>query len=114
MVKLTNFFLLQFRFGQSGGDKGPAVSAQEAQAAAILSQARVSFNTVFCAYRYLFITRGLAVVITWRETWLVTEHHIFFIQKFDIKNQTLWSRDMLVYVIMTYMWKLFYYGVFLS
>lgn len=36
------FVCLQFRFGQSGGDKGPAVSAQEAQAAAILSQARVS------------------------------------------------------------------------
>lgn len=35
---------LQFRFGQSGGDKGPAVSAQEAQAAAILSQARVSHH----------------------------------------------------------------------
>uniref|UniRef100_A0A665UWX3 Collagen, type XI, alpha 2 n=1 Tax=Echeneis naucrates TaxID=173247 RepID=A0A665UWX3_ECHNA len=34
--------MLPFRFGQSGGDKGPVVSAQEAQAAAILSQARVS------------------------------------------------------------------------
>uniref|UniRef100_A0A665UY57 Collagen, type XI, alpha 2 n=1 Tax=Echeneis naucrates TaxID=173247 RepID=A0A665UY57_ECHNA len=33
--------MLPFRFGQSGGDKGPVVSAQEAQAAAILSQARV-------------------------------------------------------------------------
>uniref|UniRef100_A0A8C7XDI7 Collagen, type XI, alpha 2 n=1 Tax=Oryzias sinensis TaxID=183150 RepID=A0A8C7XDI7_9TELE len=32
--------MLPFRFGQSGGDKGPVVSAQEAQAAAILSQAR--------------------------------------------------------------------------
>lgn len=39
---LITFLLLQFRFGQSGGDKGPVVSAQEAQAAAILSQARVS------------------------------------------------------------------------
>lgn len=38
------FFFLQFRFGQSGGDKGPVVSAQEAQAAAILSQARVSHH----------------------------------------------------------------------
>lgn len=38
---------LQFRFGQSGGEKGPAVSAQEAQAAAILSQARVSPNSSF-------------------------------------------------------------------
>uniref|UniRef100_A0AAQ5XY58 Collagen, type XI, alpha 2 n=1 Tax=Amphiprion ocellaris TaxID=80972 RepID=A0AAQ5XY58_AMPOC len=36
--------MLPFRFGQSGGDKGPVVSAQEAQAAAILSQARVSFH----------------------------------------------------------------------
>uniref|UniRef100_A0A4W4G8Z1 Fibrillar collagen NC1 domain-containing protein n=1 Tax=Electrophorus electricus TaxID=8005 RepID=A0A4W4G8Z1_ELEEL len=34
--------MLPFRFGQSGGDKGPIVSAQEAQAQAILSQARVS------------------------------------------------------------------------
>lgn len=55
-LKLPNsFFLscLQFRFGQSGGDKGPAVSAQEAQAAAILSQARVSPNSdsTFPAYR---------------------------------------------------------------
>lgn len=31
----------QFRLGQSGGDKGPIVSAQEAQAQAILSHARV-------------------------------------------------------------------------
>uniref|UniRef100_A0A8D3E9E2 Fibrillar collagen NC1 domain-containing protein n=1 Tax=Scophthalmus maximus TaxID=52904 RepID=A0A8D3E9E2_SCOMX len=36
--------MLPFRFGQSGGDKGPSVSAQEAQAAAILSQARVSHH----------------------------------------------------------------------
>uniref|UniRef100_A0A8B9L734 Collagen, type XI, alpha 2 n=1 Tax=Astyanax mexicanus TaxID=7994 RepID=A0A8B9L734_ASTMX len=36
--------MLPFRFGQSGGDKGPAVSAQEAQAQAILSQARVSLK----------------------------------------------------------------------
>lgn len=41
------FFFLQFRFGQSGGDKGPVVSAQEAQAAAILSQARVSDHFLF-------------------------------------------------------------------
>uniref|UniRef100_A0A8C7L074 Collagen, type XI, alpha 2 n=1 Tax=Oncorhynchus kisutch TaxID=8019 RepID=A0A8C7L074_ONCKI len=34
--------MLPFRFGSSGGDKGPMVSAQEAQAQAILSQARVS------------------------------------------------------------------------
>lgn len=40
-------FFLQFRFGQSGGDKGPVVSAQEAQVAAILSQARVSDHPVF-------------------------------------------------------------------
>uniref|UniRef100_A0A8C7H841 Collagen, type XI, alpha 2 n=1 Tax=Oncorhynchus kisutch TaxID=8019 RepID=A0A8C7H841_ONCKI len=33
--------MLPFRFGSSGGDKGPMVSAQEAQAQAILSQARV-------------------------------------------------------------------------
>lgn len=32
----------QFRFGSSGGDKGPVVAAQEAQAQAILQQARVS------------------------------------------------------------------------
>lgn len=38
---------LQFRFGQSGGDKGPVVSAQEAQAAAILSQARVRYEFLF-------------------------------------------------------------------
>lgn len=37
----------QFRFGQSGGAKGPSVSAQEAQAAAILSQARVSPHFYF-------------------------------------------------------------------
>uniref|UniRef100_A0A674PK38 Collagen, type XI, alpha 2 n=1 Tax=Takifugu rubripes TaxID=31033 RepID=A0A674PK38_TAKRU len=36
--------MLPFRFGQSGGDKGPAVSAQEAQAAAILSQARMALK----------------------------------------------------------------------
>lgn len=44
LVTWFNLFLffLQFRFGQSGGDKGPVVSAQEAQVAAILSQARVS------------------------------------------------------------------------
>lgn len=40
-------FVLQFRFGQSGGDKGPVVSAQEAQVAAILSQARVSDHPIF-------------------------------------------------------------------
>uniref|UniRef100_A0A8C2X1P0 Fibrillar collagen NC1 domain-containing protein n=1 Tax=Cyclopterus lumpus TaxID=8103 RepID=A0A8C2X1P0_CYCLU len=39
--------MLPFRFGQSGGDKGPSVSAQEAQAAAILSQARVSHHFAF-------------------------------------------------------------------
>uniref|UniRef100_A0A8C9XC12 Collagen, type XI, alpha 2 n=1 Tax=Sander lucioperca TaxID=283035 RepID=A0A8C9XC12_SANLU len=39
--------MLPFRFGQSGGDKGPVVSAQEAQAAAILSQARVSHHFYF-------------------------------------------------------------------
>lgn len=39
-------FFLQFRFGQSGGDKGPVVSAQEAQVAAILSQARVSDHPI--------------------------------------------------------------------
>lgn len=42
-----HFVHLQFRFGQSGGDKGPVVSAQEAQAAAILSQARVSHHFIF-------------------------------------------------------------------
>uniref|UniRef100_A0A8B9L263 Collagen, type XI, alpha 2 n=1 Tax=Astyanax mexicanus TaxID=7994 RepID=A0A8B9L263_ASTMX len=36
--------MLPFRFGQSGGDKGPAVSAQEAQAQAILSQARLALK----------------------------------------------------------------------
>lgn len=37
-------FLLapQFRFGSGGGDKGPVVAAQEAQAQAVLQQARVS------------------------------------------------------------------------
>uniref|UniRef100_A0A8C9WRP2 Laminin G domain-containing protein n=1 Tax=Scleropages formosus TaxID=113540 RepID=A0A8C9WRP2_SCLFO len=34
--------MLPFRFGNSGGGKGPIVSAQEAQAQAMLSQARVS------------------------------------------------------------------------
>jgi len=34
-------FVQQFRFG-GDGEKGPVVSAQEAQAQAILSQARVS------------------------------------------------------------------------
>lgn len=33
---------LQFRFGSGGGDKGPVVAAQEAQAQAVLQQARVS------------------------------------------------------------------------
>uniref|UniRef100_A0A4W5RXX7 Collagen, type XI, alpha 2 n=1 Tax=Hucho hucho TaxID=62062 RepID=A0A4W5RXX7_9TELE len=45
-VVLIKFYFLSglsmFRFGSSGGDKGPVVSAQEAQAQAILSQARVS------------------------------------------------------------------------
>ncbi|KAJ8273741.1 hypothetical protein GJAV_G00105020 [Gymnothorax javanicus] len=36
--------MLPFRFGSSGGDKGPVVSAQEAQAQAILSQARLSLK----------------------------------------------------------------------
>uniref|UniRef100_A0A8C6U6B2 Laminin G domain-containing protein n=1 Tax=Neogobius melanostomus TaxID=47308 RepID=A0A8C6U6B2_9GOBI len=36
--------MLPFRFGQSGGSKGPVVSAQEAQAAAILSQARMALK----------------------------------------------------------------------
>uniref|UniRef100_A0A4W4GCI5 Fibrillar collagen NC1 domain-containing protein n=1 Tax=Electrophorus electricus TaxID=8005 RepID=A0A4W4GCI5_ELEEL len=36
--------MLPFRFGQSGGDKGPIVSAQEAQAQAILSQARLALK----------------------------------------------------------------------
>uniref|UniRef100_A0AAR2K7Q3 Fibrillar collagen NC1 domain-containing protein n=1 Tax=Pygocentrus nattereri TaxID=42514 RepID=A0AAR2K7Q3_PYGNA len=36
--------MLPFRFGQSGGDKGPIVSAQEAQAQAILSQARMALK----------------------------------------------------------------------
>lgn len=42
--KNLDFFLLapQFRFGSGGGDKGPVVAAQEAQAQAILQQARVS------------------------------------------------------------------------
>ncbi|CAJ0957266.1 unnamed protein product, partial [Ranitomeya imitator] len=36
--------MLPFRFGASGGDKGPIVSAQEAQAAAILQQARLALR----------------------------------------------------------------------
>ena len=43
--KNLDFLLLlapQFRFGSGGGDKGPVVAAQEAQAQAILQQARVS------------------------------------------------------------------------
>nr|ABQ01985.1 collagen Type XI Alpha2 [Salmo salar]ABQ59674.1 collagen type XI [Salmo salar] len=36
--------MLPFRFGSSGGDKGPGVSAQEAQAQAILSQARLALK----------------------------------------------------------------------
>lgn len=38
----------QFRFG-GDGEKGPVVSAQEAQAQAILSQARVSRNNILKA-----------------------------------------------------------------
>lgn len=37
----VSVFVQQFRFG-GDGEKGPVVSAQEAQAQAILSQARVS------------------------------------------------------------------------
>lgn len=37
----VSVFIQQFRFG-GDGEKGPVVSAQEAQAQAILSQARVS------------------------------------------------------------------------
>lgn len=47
---------LQFRFGQSGGDKGPVVSAQEAQAAAILSQARVRYDSLFHISAFLSMT----------------------------------------------------------
>ncbi|XP_068025909.1 LOW QUALITY PROTEIN: collagen alpha-2(XI) chain, partial [Melanerpes formicivorus] len=36
--------MLPFRFGSSAGDKGPAVAAQEAQAAAILQQARMALR----------------------------------------------------------------------
>ncbi|XP_075437507.1 collagen alpha-1(V) chain-like, partial [Ascaphus truei] len=36
--------MLPFRFGNSGGDKGPVVSAQEAQAQAILQQARLALR----------------------------------------------------------------------
>ncbi|GCB80885.1 hypothetical protein scyTo_0022092 [Scyliorhinus torazame] len=36
--------MLPFRFGASGGDKGPVVSAQEAQAQAILQQARLALR----------------------------------------------------------------------
>lgn len=40
----SDVLLGQFRFG-GDGEKGPVVSAQEAQAQAILSQARVSRST---------------------------------------------------------------------
>lgn len=40
--ELESSVVPQFRFGSSGGDKGPVVAAQEAQAQAILQQARVS------------------------------------------------------------------------
>lgn len=40
--ELKSSVVPQFRFGSSGGDKGPVVAAQEAQAQAILQQARVS------------------------------------------------------------------------
>uniref|UniRef100_A0A6Q2Y725 Fibrillar collagen NC1 domain-containing protein n=1 Tax=Esox lucius TaxID=8010 RepID=A0A6Q2Y725_ESOLU len=40
----TSFIQNLFRFGSSGGDKGPVVSAQEAQAQAILSQARLALK----------------------------------------------------------------------
>lgn len=40
--------VIQFRFG-GDGEKGPVVSAQEAQAQAILSQARVSTNNILKA-----------------------------------------------------------------
>ncbi|KAK7798647.1 hypothetical protein U0070_000836 [Myodes glareolus] len=36
--------MLPFRFGSSGGDKGPVVAAQEAQAQAILQQARLALR----------------------------------------------------------------------
>uniref|UniRef100_A0A670IWF1 Collagen type XI alpha 1 chain n=1 Tax=Podarcis muralis TaxID=64176 RepID=A0A670IWF1_PODMU len=36
--------MLPFRFGGGGGDKGPAISAQEAQAQAILQQARIAMR----------------------------------------------------------------------
>lgn len=49
-------WFLQFRFGQGGGDKGPVVSAQEAQAAAILSQARVSLLSHLPPHLQDFIT----------------------------------------------------------
>jgi len=48
----SSLLWLQFRFGQSGGDKGPSVSAQEAQAAAILSQARVSHHFLYQAVMF--------------------------------------------------------------
>uniref|UniRef100_A0A3P9AEX3 Fibrillar collagen NC1 domain-containing protein n=1 Tax=Esox lucius TaxID=8010 RepID=A0A3P9AEX3_ESOLU len=41
---LTVHLPATFRFGSSGGDKGPVVSAQEAQAQAILSQARLALK----------------------------------------------------------------------
>ncbi|KAB1261250.1 Collagen alpha-2 chain [Camelus dromedarius] len=37
-------FMLPFRFGSGGGDKGPVVAAQEAQAQAILQQARLALR----------------------------------------------------------------------
>uniref|UniRef100_A0A669D237 Collagen, type XI, alpha 2 n=1 Tax=Oreochromis niloticus TaxID=8128 RepID=A0A669D237_ORENI len=53
--------MLPFRFGQSGGDKGPVVSAQEAQAAAILSQARVRYDSLFHISAFLSMS-GLLVL----------------------------------------------------
>lgn len=53
-LSLNVCLCLQFRFGQSGGDKGPVVSAQEAQAAAILSQARVRYEFLFQPF-YLWV-----------------------------------------------------------
>lgn len=57
---------LQFRFsgGGDGGSKGPLVSAQEAQAQAILQQARVSESTSFrCFWTRISTLNGVPQVL---------------------------------------------------
>uniref|UniRef100_A0A8C7XFN3 Collagen, type XI, alpha 2 n=1 Tax=Oryzias sinensis TaxID=183150 RepID=A0A8C7XFN3_9TELE len=60
--------MLPFRFGQSGGDKGPVVSAQEAQAAAILQFGMLPRQRIVEQQKFHYMSADTCSILVTRST----------------------------------------------